>query len=404
MNPFRTPRIASARIPVLAARAELSEGSTAELRLFDPIDSWGGEWGISAKEFAAALDQVPQDTSEIRLLINSPGGEVFEGLAILNALRAHPAKVTAVVMGIAASAASFIAAGADELVMMKNSELLVHNAWGLAIGDANDLREVADHLEHTSRNFASIYAEKAGGTVDDWLAVMAKDTFYTADEALDIGLADRVEGEVDIENAKARFDLSVLAHWRERDIGYPSADGITVAPQARSQELPSSSEPGEPNRKERVVDYDAFLAGIRERLGVTDAEASPESLLAALDGALAEKPAESTVPEGTVLIDAGMLAQIKADGAAGREALDAIAKARREGIVDRAVREGRISNANRATWLASLERDEDGAVALLASLDANTHPVTEIGEQPKSELGADEVLYAMAWGDDEKEA
>ncbi len=114
-------------------RAELmvedgEAAGSAKLFLYDPIDSWGGIWGVSAKEFLTALGELPEGTEEIRLHINSPGGEVYEGIAILNALRAHPARVVAVVDGLAASAASFIATGADEVVMSENTELMIHDA------------------------------------------------------------------------------------------------------------------------------------------------------------------------------------------------------------------------------------------------------------------------------------
>jgi hypothetical protein len=150
------------------------------------------------------------------------------------------------------------------------------------------------------------------------------------------------------------------------------------------------------------VDIDAFLAGIRDRLGVTDAEASLDTLLAALDEALAER-ADVTVPEGTVMIDADVLASLKADGEAGRAALAAQTKARREGIVDEAVREGRISNANRQTWLDQLEENEAVAVKLLATLDVNAHPVHEIGVMPM-DLSSDEALMVAAgWADKEED-
>jgi ATP-dependent Clp endopeptidase proteolytic subunit ClpP len=402
MNPFRPPRGAPARIPVLAAApVPVGEGSV-QLRLFDPIDSWGGEWGISAKEFVSVLDSLPDTTNEIRLLINSPGGEVYEGLAILNALRAHPAKVVAVVQGIAASAASFIAAGADELVMMKNSELMIHNALAIVVGDAELMREVAADLDRFDRNLASIYAAKSGKTVDEWLALMRQDKFFSAEDAVTVGLADRIEGVADIANATARFDLSVFARFPDPNDLEPRAYGRE--PQARSQELPSSSEPGA-SRDEKELDMsDAFMAGVRERLGVTDAEASEETVLTALTERLAAK-AENTVPEGAVLIDAGVLAEIRADGEAGRKALETQSKDRREGIVATAVREGRISQANRDKWLASLEKDEDGAVGLLASLEPNRTPVVEIGHQ--DDIDSVDALYNKAWpadDDTEKEA
>jgi ATP-dependent Clp endopeptidase proteolytic subunit ClpP len=183
----------------------------ATMRIYDPIDSWGGEWGVSAKEFAKALDALPDDTAEIRLHINSPGGEVYEGLAILNSLRNHKAKVTAVVDGLAASAASFIATGADEVVMGKNTQMMIHDAWGLCVGPAIDMRDMADRLDKISDNIASVYAMKTGGTKADWRSHMLAETWYDADEAVTAGLADRVEGEAPAD-AKNRFDLSVFQH------------------------------------------------------------------------------------------------------------------------------------------------------------------------------------------------
>lgn len=383
MNPFRMSKdVRDALRPRALAPEPVGEG-TVELRLFDPIDSWGGEWGVSAKEFAVTLDRLPADTKEIRLLINSPGGEVYEGLAILNALRAHPARIVAVVQGIAASSASFIAAGADELVMMKNSELFIHKAWGVTVGNADDMRSMADDLDHLDDNLASIYLAKAGGTVEHWRTLMADGVFFSAEEAVDAGLADRVEGVGDAAEARARFDLSVFMNSSTR--------------------LPGSTEPGEPIRKEVVVDYDELTAGIRERLGVTDADADGETLLAALDEALAEQvdetPAAPVVPEGAQVVDAGVFAQLQADAAAGRQALEAQAAARRDAVVANALREGRIAPASSATWLAQMERDEDGTTALLASLVPNTVPVAEVGHQV--ERDDNERLYAAAWGDDE---
>lgn len=203
---------AHARTPVVASvdAPELVDG-VAEMRLYDPIDSWGGEWGVSAKEFARAIDALPDDTAEIRLHINSPGGEVYEGLAILNLLRNHKARVVAVVDGLAASAASFIATGADEVVMGRNTQLMIHDAWGLAIGPAEAMRDMGERLDKISDNIASVYAAKAGGDVAGWRGAMLAETWYDADEAVAAGLADRVEGEV-VEDARNRFDLSVFTY------------------------------------------------------------------------------------------------------------------------------------------------------------------------------------------------
>lgn len=204
---------AKTRTPILAAAPapDVADG-IAKLRLYDPIDSWGEFWGVSAKEFAGALDQLG-NVDQIHLHINSPGGEVFEGIAILNALRNHPAKVTAIVDGLAASAASFIATGVDELVMGQNSELMIHDAWGIVVGNAADMRDLADRLDHLSNNIASIYAAKSGGTVADWRTAMLAETWYSAEEAVSAGLADRVEGADQADTTASNgFDLSMFRH------------------------------------------------------------------------------------------------------------------------------------------------------------------------------------------------
>lgn len=167
----------------------------ATLRLYDVIDPDGGFWGISADEFAQALGDAG-DVSEIELRINSGGGSVWDGLAILNTLRSHNAGVTAVVDGVAASAASFIAVASDEVVMMPNSRLMIHDALGICIGQAADMLEYGAFLDETSDNIAAIYADRAGGTTQEWRKTMAEKgllgQWYSAQEAVDAGLADKV--------------------------------------------------------------------------------------------------------------------------------------------------------------------------------------------------------------------
>lgn len=199
------------RGPKNEAPAVQIDGQTATIRLYDVIDSWGEWFGISAREFASTIDGLPRDVTEIRLHINSVGGEVWEGLAILNTLRSHRARVVAVVDGIAASAASFVAVGVDETVMAPNSELMIHDAWGLCVGNAADMRSMADLLDKESDNIAAIYLAKAGGDLATWRAAMATETWYTADEAVAAGLADRVDGnEADTTSVSDRADLSIF--------------------------------------------------------------------------------------------------------------------------------------------------------------------------------------------------
>jgi len=209
------------------------EEGVGTLRIYDPIDSWGEFWGVSARELVEALDALG-DVERIDLHLNSPGGEVYEAIAILNALRQHPARVVAMVDGIAASAASFIAAGVDELVMGQNTDLMIHDAWGIAIGPAALMRDTAERLDHISDNIASIYAGKAGGTVPEWRERMLAETWLSADQAVESGLADSVVGAPaqDEDAAAARFDLTLYRNRRTPpaapEVGDASSDTSRV--------------------------------------------------------------------------------------------------------------------------------------------------------------------------------
>jgi ATP-dependent Clp endopeptidase proteolytic subunit ClpP len=182
------------------------EGTRATLRLYDPIDDWGGWWGISAKEFVQVLDRLPSEVDEIELHINSPGGVIFDGWAIVNALRSHKAKVIAVVDGLAASMASVVAVAGDEVIMAPNSELMIHDVSGIIWGNAAEMAEFAELLDHFSDNIASLYAAKAGGTAAQWRETMKGEAWFSASEAVDAGLADRVDTAVGA--ASNSFDLS----------------------------------------------------------------------------------------------------------------------------------------------------------------------------------------------------
>lgn len=236
-----TPPDPAARVPVSYASPVKVKDGVAKLRLYDVIDSWGGPWGISANEFVDALDELEDSVTEIRLHINSPGGEVWEGLAIMNALRQHDAPVVAVVDGIAASAASFIACACDEVVMGGNTRMMIHDALGISVGQAKDMREFADFLDDVSNNIASVYAAKTGGSTDEWRATMLEHglagTWYSAEEAVAAGLADRVDGSESTEEPEGqpsdRWDLSVFGRVTDP---LPAAAPVTPAAAAAGLE------------------------------------------------------------------------------------------------------------------------------------------------------------------------
>ncbi len=231
-----TPPGPDARASVLIPVADAVDPGVQVLRLYDPIDDWGGAWGVSAKEFAAGLAALPEETHTIQLHINSPGGMVFEAVTILNQLRQYKARVVAVVDGLAASAASFIAAGADEVLMAPNTQLMIHDAWGLCVGAASDMRKTGDLLDRLSDNIAAIYAGKAGGDVVDWRTAMLAESWYSAEEAVSVGLADSILGDgdaapSDLLESAVKASASVGAKYAGRNAapapivsaGFPSA-------------------------------------------------------------------------------------------------------------------------------------------------------------------------------------
>ncbi|HAT6624284.1 TPA: Clp protease ClpP [Corynebacterium striatum] len=130
----------------------------------------------------------------VTLHVNSYGGDVFEGKTVMHQLRKYEGAVTAIVEGVAASAASFIVVGgATRVIMAKGSRMMVHNALSMAFGNANELDRLSEQLRGQSQDIAEIYAERSGKPVDEWLAAMDEETWFTAEQAVTAGLADAVE-------------------------------------------------------------------------------------------------------------------------------------------------------------------------------------------------------------------
>lgn len=194
-----------------------AEGETktdTEVWIYDEI----GYWGVTASDFARELSDIDSDSITVRL--NSPGGEVYDGIAIMNALMDHKAEVTIKVDALAASIASVIAMAGDKVIMGAHAEFMIHDASTIAIGNASELQEVVDMLKRVSQNIAEVYAERAGGKVEDWRALMLAETWFSADEAVKAGLADEVapkpktrEGGDDSEDVEDRIVRNVVSKW-----------------------------------------------------------------------------------------------------------------------------------------------------------------------------------------------
>lgn len=178
-----------------------------EILIYDQIgqDFFGGD-GVSAKDFADALKDIGPK-KKITVCINSPGGNVWDGLAIYNQLKQRREYVTCRVDGVAASIASIIALSGHRLEMPSNSMLMIHECSGLAMGDSEDMREMANKLDQHSDLLAGIYAEKTGKSREKMRAMMRDETWFSGAEAKIHGFADDVISEVKI---AASFDFSAF--------------------------------------------------------------------------------------------------------------------------------------------------------------------------------------------------
>lgn len=383
--------------------------SSGTLRIYGPIDSWGGFWGVSAKEVAQALDLLG-DAERIVVRVNSPGGESSEGRAIVNLLRAHNAEIVTVVDGAAYSAASYIAACGNDSVMSPGSTMMIHDTSTFLYGNAEAMRKAADVLDVLSNSGAELYAEIAGGTVEEWRDLQRAETWYSAAGAVESGLMQRVavvpdagpaetagddgpepvDSDAVEDRARAAYDMSLFDKAPEglTDPPTASADGTTHTEGGSAVALTT----------EQIT--------MRQKLGIAE-DADEATTLAALDEALAERAeptAESTVPEGHVVIPAAKLADLEAGAALATQTAKSLADKERDAFLDSV--KGKYLPTSREGWAAEYDRDPKGVREHFAAAPVII-PTTELGhdnpvEHSKSET---DTAYDAVWGSDEtKEA
>jgi ATP-dependent Clp endopeptidase proteolytic subunit ClpP len=181
----------------LSARAEIRQ---TEISIFDEI----GYYGVSAKQFIGDLKRVPAD-HEIVLKIHSPGGEVFDGNAIFNALKRHPGGVTVQIEGLAASMATVISLAGAPVKMAANGFYMIHNPWGVAMGDADEMRDQAALLEKIREGMIAAYASKSGQEPEQIAAWMDAETWFSAEEAQAAGFVDEVTDSLALAASANKF-------------------------------------------------------------------------------------------------------------------------------------------------------------------------------------------------------
>jgi len=180
----------------------LDEEGEVEILLYDQI----GYWGVEAAEFVASIKDVK--ATVIHLRIDSPGGDVFAARAMKTALEQHPAKVVTHVDGLAASAASYLMLAGDEIEIAKGAFVMIHNAWTITLGDTREHMGSADLLAKIDQSIQHDYATKSGKDIAEFQPLMDAETWLEADEALELGLVDRVYEKSG--GAENRYDLTIF--------------------------------------------------------------------------------------------------------------------------------------------------------------------------------------------------
>ncbi|MBN7468660.1 head maturation protease, ClpP-related [Mycobacteroides abscessus] len=389
----------------VAKAASAEDKPTATLHIYDEIDSW---FGVNAEALVVEISALDPET-ELTVRVNSPGGNAFDGINIANAIMRHPGKTTTYIDGLAASAASVIAVASDEVVVSKYGQAMVHDARSGQYGTAKDLRSVADHLEKLSASYAKLYADRAGGTVEDWAQAMADETWYTAEEMVAAGLASRVDDSgARADTEKAVASALACSSYKFKYFGRPAAP----APVARADNAGAcasaniSKEGPVPDIKEDVAKRlglgpdatDEEVLAALDKLASTEQEDTDEDAITTEDDS-AEVGAGTAVDgkelvaaaakAGLVLMDPARVAKLESDAAAGALARQTQVAEAHAKVVDSAVAKGKITPPRRDHFLALMKADPEGTTALLDSIPAETAvPLTEVGHGTEAQASA----------------
>jgi len=253
-----------------------AQGETLELAIYDEI----GGWGVNGSDFKRSLDGF-ENVSEIVLNLHSPGGSVFDGLAIYNQLRNHKARVTVKVDGIAASIASVIAMAGDTIIIPENAFIMIHKPRMPANGIADDLRESADLLDKVETTLVAAYRTKTGITDDDLCEMLAAETWLTGVEAVEQGFADQLAGPI---QAAATLNNGLIEGYSQMPNKAKTLIGGTSVADFRAEET------------KRRQDVTAVFGGFAEHSDLRaecleDMDCTPETARVKLLAAMAAEPA-----------------------------------------------------------------------------------------------------------------
>lgn len=270
------PRALERWNPGLRAAASADSGQDRSISILDVIgyDPWTGE-GVTARRVAGALRALGK--GDVTVYINSPGGDMFEGLAIYNTLREHEGEVNVKVLGVAASAGSVIAMAGDTVQVARAGFLMIHNAWVIAAGNRNDYREIADWLEPFDMAMADIYAARTGADTKAMAKLMDAESWIGGSAAVEQGFADELlpSDQVGKGEAKAMAHAARRIEAALRASGLPKSEAMRLISEFKSGAGdPSGGGAGDPTERSREA---AFPTG-----GASALSASLTSLIPSL--------------------------------------------------------------------------------------------------------------------------
>jgi ATP-dependent protease ClpP protease subunit len=244
-------------------RAEaVDEPTSAELLIFDVIGNWEDMGEVSAKAFARDLSKLPTSVKRLDIHINSPGGSLFEASAIYSRLADHRADKIVFIDGLAASAASIIAMVGHKIYIRANACMMIHLPSGLVLGNADDMRKMATALDSVTESMINVYAKRTGLERNDIRELLANETWFNPQEAIEKGFADEMRGVVkaaaSLENGHAifngtEFDLSRFHNVPEFTGQKPPTKGTMktkVKAQTAAEETPPKNGNGEEAKEE----------------------------------------------------------------------------------------------------------------------------------------------------------
>jgi ATP-dependent protease ClpP protease subunit len=235
--------------PFYRFRAEASdEPTTAELLIFAPIGDWEDIGEISAKAFATDLSRLPSSIKRLDIHINSPGGSVFEAQAIYSRLADHHSDKVVYVDGLAASAASIVAMVGHKIYIRANANIMIHLPSGIAMGNADDMRTLASALDSITESMINVYAKRTGLDRDELRDLLAAETWFSPQDAVEKGFADEVRGVVKAAAivAEKRVIINGIEHDLSRFHNVPAFSASTAEPPMKTKITPTATATQDP--------------------------------------------------------------------------------------------------------------------------------------------------------------